>query len=65
MAYGLYEVLPGKIYQVRGFGLAPYEFDGSVSVSHWCGVGIKHKCFNIVPGQSLQKLHQRVDLCFA
>jgi alkyl sulfatase BDS1-like metallo-beta-lactamase superfamily hydrolase len=26
MAYGLYEVLPGKIYQVRGFDLANISF---------------------------------------
>ena len=26
MAYGLYEVLPGKIYQVRGFDLANVTF---------------------------------------
>jgi alkyl sulfatase BDS1-like metallo-beta-lactamase superfamily hydrolase len=26
MAYGLYEVVPGKIYQVRGFDLANISF---------------------------------------
>ena len=26
MAYGLYEVLPGKVYQVRGFDLANISF---------------------------------------
>jgi len=39
MAYGLYEVLPGKIYQVRGYDLANITFIKAADRQGNCGGG--------------------------